>query len=341
MPENLTTDSSLIDRIFSLGHAFRASKALLSATELGLFTVLAEGPLDRDHLTTRLGIAERGARDFFDALVALGLLQRDEAGRYSNVPEADLYLDQRKPTYVGGELEHYSRYVYSHWSRLTEALKTGQPQSGERAAGHYPALYRDPAALAGFARGMTGGTLPVAAALAEKFPWRDYRSLVDLGTAQGALPVTIAKAHPHLLAGGFDLPPLQPLFEAYANEHGLSERVRFLPGDFLADALPSADVLVFGRVLHNWDLQTKRLLLQKAHDALPAGGALLVYERLIDDERRTNAAAMLASLNMLVMTAGGFDFTGRDCIGWLHDAGFSGMRVEPLTAELAMIVASK
>jgi O-methyltransferase len=231
--------------------------------------------------------------------------------------------------------------VYPHWSRLTEALKTGEPQSGERAAGHYSALYRDPAALRSLAQGMTGGTLPVAVALAGKFPWNQYRSLVDIGTAQGCLPVTIVEAHPRLAAAGFDLPPLQPLFEAYVREHRLSERVRFFPGDFLTDVLPSAEVLVLGRVLHNWDLTTKRLLLRKAFEAIPSGGALIVYERLIDNERRTNAAALLASLNMLIMTAGGFDFTARDCIGWMSDAGFRDMRVEPLTAELSMIVAAK
>src|ERR1700731_3020014 len=109
------TDRDAIDRIITLGHAFRGAKALLSATELGVFTALAEGPLDCEQLRTELGISERGARDFFDALVALGMLERDHAGRYTNTPATDLYLDRSKPTYIGGELEHYSRYVFPHW----------------------------------------------------------------------------------------------------------------------------------------------------------------------------------------------------------------------------------
>jgi hypothetical protein len=329
------------DRIVKLGLAFRAAKALLSAVELGVFTALAESPLDLDTLRKRVGIDERGARDFFDALVALGMLERDESGRYANTLETDLYLDRQKPTYIGGELDHFNTYVYPHWNLLTPALRTGKPQSGARATGHYPALYADQAALETLVKGMTGGTLPVAKALAAKFNWQNYKTIIDVGTAQGCLPVQIAHAHPHISGGGFDLPPVAPHFGNYVREHDLSHRLRFYAGDFLQDPLPSADVLVFGRVLHNWDIATKRMLLKKAYDALPAGGVLIVYERLIDDKRRVNAAALLASVNMVIMTAGGFDFTGADCIGWMREAGFRNMRVELLTSEYSMVVGTK
>ena len=329
------------DRIVKLGLAFRAAKALLSAVELGVFTALAESSLDLDTLRKRVGIDERGARDFFDALVALGMLERDESGRYANTLETDLYLDRQKPTYIGGELDHFNTYVYPHWNLLTPALRTGKPQSGARATGHYPALYADQAALETLVKGMTGGTLPVAKALAAKFNWQNYKTIIDVGTAQGCLPVQIANAHPHIGGGGFDLPPVAPHFGNYIREHDLSHRLRFYAGDFLQDPLQSADVLVFGRVLHNWDIATKRMLLKKAYDALPAGGALIVYERLIDDKRRVNAAALLASVNMVIMTAGGFDFTGADCIGWMREAGFRDMRVELLTSEYSMVVGTK
>ena len=341
MPASPATKPGPIDRIFRLGHAFRASKALLSAAELGVFTVLADGPLDCHQLRTRLGIAERGAADFFDALVALGLLARDNERRYANSPDADLYLDRCKPTYIGGELEHFSRYVYPHWSALTAALITGEPQSGARATGHYPALYDEEGSLETFALGMTGGALPVAEALAEQFPWRDYESFVDVGTAQGCLPATLVQRYQHLHGAGFDLPPMQGLFEDYARQHGVADRLRFSSGDFLVDPLPVAQVLIFGRVLHNWDRAIRQILLAKAYQALPVGGAVIVYERLIDDARRANAAALLASLNMLIMTAGGSDFTAAECIGWMAEAGFHGMRTEPLTRDQSMIVGIK
>jgi hypothetical protein len=188
---------------------------------------------------------------------------------------------------------------------------------------------------------MTSASLPVAAALARRFPWHEYATFVDIGTAQGAVPVAIAAAHPHLNGSGFDLLPVEPAFRSYIADHGLSRRVKFHPGNFFSDPLPSADVLIMGRVLHNWDLPTKQMLLQKAYQALSDCGAIIVYERLIDDERRVNASGLLSSLNMLVMTAGGFDFTSADCMDWMRAAGFQNMRAEPLSDDHSMVVGYK
>jgi hypothetical protein len=164
---------------------------------------------------------------------------------------------------------------------------------------------------------------------------------IDLALVELGKLVQIAQAYPHISGGGFDLPSVRPLFENYVAEYGLSDRLSFRDGDFLRDPLPPADVLVLGRVLHNWGLPTKELLLRKAYEALPPGGAVIIYERLIDRDRRINASALLASLNMLIMTAGGFDFTGEDCSRWLSDAGFRSIRVEPLTNEMSMVTGLK
>jgi hypothetical protein len=329
------------DRILELGYAFRNSKVLLSAVALGLFTALGEGPLDCGALKQRVGIDPRGALDFFDALVALGLLERDNAGRYSNTPETDCYLDARKSSYIGGDLAHVNEHMYPGWNGLTEALRTGQPQHGLAKSDYFPALYANQAGLNAFVRAMTGGSLLAARAIAAKFPWRDYGTVIDVGTAEGCLPVEIARVHDHIRGGGFDLPQVRPHFEDYVRKHGLGERLSFYPGDFLSAPLPGADVLVMGRVLHNWDLATKKMLLARACEALPRGGALIVYERLIDDDRRASSAGLLASLHMLIMTAGGFDFTAADCIGWMREAGFERTCVEPLALGLSMIVATK
>jgi hypothetical protein len=181
---------------------------------------------------------------------------------------------------------------------------------------------------------MTARTRPVAKALASRFPWASRGTLIDIGGAQGCLPVEIAQVHPHITGGTFDLLPLEPLFDRYVREQSLANRLRFYPGDFFSGPLPAADVLVIGRVLHNWDPATKMMLLKKAYDALPQGGALIVYERLIDDERRVNADGLL----VLLMSPGGFDFTGADCIGWMRETGFRDIRVEPLTTDQSMVV---
>jgi hypothetical protein len=122
---------------------------------------------------------------------------------------------------------------------------------------------------------------------------------------------------------------------------GLGDRLRYYPGDFFADPLPEADVLVMGHILHDWDLDEKRVLLKKAFDALPDGGALIVYEAIIDDERRSNAFGLLMSLNMLIETPGGFDYTGADCCAWMQEAGFSKTYVEHLVGPDSMVVGIK
>jgi hypothetical protein len=155
------------------------------------------------------------------------------------------------------------------------------------------------------------------------------------------VPVTLARAHPHLTGSGFDLPPVGPVFQEFVARNGLSDRVTFQGGNFFDDPLPKADVIIMGHILHDWDLAQKRVLLAKAYDALPAGGALIVYEALIDDERRENAFGLLMSLNMLIESSGGFDFTGADCRAWIKDAGFSHARVIPLEGPNSMAVGIK
>lgn len=329
------------ERLMQLGDAFKVAKTLLSAVELGVFTALAGGPLDGATLRERIDIHQRGARDFFDALVALKLLDRDEHDRYANTPETAHYLDCGSPQYIGGLFDFRSARQYGPWGGLSEALRSGKPQSGARGSGNFGAYYADAAVRDNVAKGMTAGVHAVAAMIAAKFPWHAHRTFLDVGTAQGGLPVAVACAHPHLTGGGFDLPAVGALFDDYVTEHGLADRLRFVAGDFFIDPFPQADVLILGRVLHNWNLRTKAMLLTKAYDALPKGGALIVYEALIDDARRENEQALLASLNMLVISEGGFDFSGADCIGWMRSAGFRDMRVEQLTAEHAMVVGIK
>jgi O-methyltransferase domain/Dimerisation domain len=336
MNEQLTPEA-----ILQLGFGFWGSKTLLSAVELGVFSALASGPLDAQTLMDRLGLHPRSARDFLDALVALRLLERSGT-QYANTPETELFLDRAKPSYIGGLLEMVNQRLYPFWGELTEALRTGQPQNeAKRGENFFTALYADPGRLAGFLQAMTSLSRGTAQALAQKFPWAHYRTFVDVGTAQGGLPVQVAMAHRHLSGGGFDLPPVRPFFEQYVAAHSLTDRLQFCAGDFFQDALPPADVLIMGLILHDWNLAEKRLLLRKAYEALPAGGALIVYEALIDDHRREHAFGLLMSLNMLIETPGGFDYTGADCVAWMRKAGFRDPRVEQLLGPYSMVMGIK
>ncbi len=330
------------DAIMQIGSGFWASKTLLSAIELGLFSELASsGPLDAEALRERLGLHPRSARDFFDALVSLGMLEREDRV-YRNTPATDLFLDRAKPSYIGGMLEMTNSRLYGFWGSLTEGLRTGEPQNEAKSGGNlFEAIYSDPALLRVFLKAMSGVSVGSGMAIAAAFPWDRYKTVIDIGCAEGAVPVQVALAHEHMSGGGFDLPEGGPFFEEYVAAAGLGDRLRFQPGDFFADEMPSADVLIMGHILHDWDMDEKRQLLAKAYAALPEGGALIVYEALIDDDRRENAFGLLMSLNMLIETPGGFDYTGADCRGWMSEAGFSESYVQHLVGPDSMVVGIK
>jgi hypothetical protein len=330
------------EHIMQVGLGFWASKTLLSAIEMELFTELARHPEDGDALQDRLGLHPRSSRDFLDALVALGFLERED-GIYSNTPSTDLFLDKQKPSYIGGVLEMANHRLYRFWGNLTEGLRTGQLQN-EAKAGEMPffeALYADPARLKQFLGAMTGLSHGANLAIAGQFPWQEHETFVDLGTAQGDLAVQIVLANEHLRGIGFDLPEVAPVFEDFIEQHGVSNRLRFVGGDFFADELPKADVVLMGHILHDWGLDEKRLLIEKAYSALPDGGALIVYESIIDDDRCENAFGLLMSLNMLIETENGFDYTAADCMGWMTDAGFKATRTEHLVGPDSMVIGLK
>jgi hypothetical protein len=330
------------EKIMQVGLGFWASKTLLSAIEMEVFTELAQRPADLPTLQGRLGLHARSARDFLDALVALGFLRR-ENGTYHNTPETDQFLDKHKPAYIGGILEMANARLYPFWNHLTEALRTGEKQNEAKHGGadFFPALYADPARLRNFLRAMSGLSRPANVAIATRFPWSSYKTYVDVGTAQGDLALQIALANPHLKGLGFDLPEAGPAFEEYIAENKMSQRVSFAPGNFFRDEFPRADVVTMGHILHDWDLEQKMMLLKKAYAAIPAGGAVIVYDAIIDDDRSANAFGLMMSLNMLIETHGGFDYTGADCIGWMKEAGFRQARVEHLVGPDSMVVGIK
>jgi hypothetical protein len=331
-----------INHILQTGLGFWASKTLLSAIEMEVFTELARHPEDLDTLAGRLGLHPRSSRDFLDALVALGFLERHD-GKYANTASTDFFLDKNKPSYVGGVLEMANHRLYRFWNNLTPALRTGLPQNEAAEGGPnlFAALYADPERLKQFLRAMTAISHGANVAIASRFPWANYKTVADVGAAQGDLIVQVALANPHLSCTGFDLPEVAPIFEDYVKVNGLEQRVVFHPGSFFTDPLPQADVIMMGHILHDWDLPTKHMLIGKAYEALPAGGALIVYEAIIDDDRSKNAFGLLMSLNMLIETPGGFDYTAADCQGWMTTAGFRETRVEHLVGPDSMVVGIK
>jgi hypothetical protein len=334
-------DTPTPEKIMQIGLGFWASKTLLSAVEMEVFTELAKNSEDLVTLQNRLGLHPRGARDFLDALVALGFLQR-ENGRYSNSPETDLFLDKRKPSYIGGMLEMANSRLFGFWNHLTPALRTGLPQNEAKDGGDpFVAMYADPERLKEFLRAMSGISRSANVAIAERFPWANYKTFVDAGTAQGDLAAQIALANPHVTGVGFDLPEVGPIFKENMAEKRLAERVTFVGGDFFTDPLPNADVVLMGHILRDWPLDEKKMLLRKSYEAVPEGGAIVVYDAIIDDDRSKNAFGLLMSLNMLIETPGGFDYSGADCQAWMREVGFRETQVEHLVGPDSMAIGIK
>jgi len=334
------------DRILEIGMGFWASKALLSAVELGLFSALASGPKTGAELEAELGLHPRATADFLDALVALGLLARrgdGAAGRYMNTPATALFLDRQSPRYVGGMLEMANARLYPFWADLTPALKTGQPQNEVRHSGKpmFDELYADPARLEQFMDAMAGVSRANFEAFADRFDFAPYASMADIGGATGQLCTIVAARHPHLACTSCDLPVVRPIAERRIEEAGLGWRVRAQEIDFLSEEFPSADLITMGMILHDWNLEHKKMLIAKAWRALPEGGALVAIENIIDDARRDNAFGLLMSLNMLIEFGDAFDFTGAEFTSWCLEAGFKRCEILPLGGPASAAIAYK
>jgi predicted O-methyltransferase YrrM len=332
--------------ILQVGMGFWPSKVVLSAVELELFTELGDEALTGEEIGERLGLHSRGIHDFLDSLVALHLLEREGAGgdgRYSNSPETAAFLDKGKPSYIGGILEMCNARLYRFWGDLTEALQTGKPQNEIKHSGTpmFDELYSDPARLEQFMGAMQGISLGNFQALAEKFDFSRYETVCDVGGATGQLCTIIASHHPHLRCTTYDLPAVAPIAEKAIAAAGLSDRVTVASGDFFTEPLPKADVITMGLILHDWNLERKMDLIRSAYDALPAGGAFIIIENIIDDARRENAFGLMMSLNMLIEFGDAFDFTGADFAGWCREVGFREIEIVPLVGPASAGIAYK
>lgn len=332
--------------ILQIGMGFWASKTLLTAVKLDLFSTLGDSSLTAAQLQTRLGLHDRSSADFFDTLVSLGMLHRHGNGpnaRYCNTLDTTLFLVKSSPAYVGGLLEMANDRLYPFWGSLEEGLRTGQPQNEIKQSGKsmFEAIYAQPAVLEQFLNGMAGGQVGNFMALADAFDFTPYDSLCDVGGANATLSVCIAQRYPHLDCLSVDLPAVTPIAAQNVAQAGLADQIQVGVLDFLSQPFPPADVITMGNILHDWDLAHKKMLIRKAYDALPKNGALVVVENIIDDERRQNTFGLLMSLNMLIETEGGFDYTHADFRQWALEAGFRSTEKRQLTGPSSAVIAYK
>jgi precorrin-6B methylase 2 len=332
--------------IMQIGMGFWASKTLLTAVKLDLFSLLAIRPLSAKQIKYELCLNGRALYDFLDTLVALGfLLRRGIRGTavYSNSADTDLFLDKNKLSYAGGILEMANNRLYPFWNFLEEGLRTGTPQNEIR-TGRKPLfeeIYSDIDKTREFVNAMGGIQTGNFIKFARDFDFSNYSTLCDIGGAGGQLSSQVALNNPNMKCISFDLPPVFPIALENMSKMGLSSRVKIQSGDFFKESFPEADVITMGNILHGWSTEDKKKLISKAYDALPKGGAFIVIENIIDDERRENAFGLMMSLNMLIETAEGYDFTAADFNAWAKDAGFIETSVMHLTGPSSAVIAIK
>ncbi len=332
--------------IMQIGTGFWASKVLLSAIKLRLFTFLSNEAHSAEAIREALGLHPRSMYDFLDALTALGLLQREgllAEARYSNTTHTAFFLDQTKPSYIGGILEMCNDRLYPFWGTLEEGLITGAPQNEAKHSDQnlFEALYADPQRLEQFLEAMIGIQSGAFRAFAQSFNFAPYKTLCDIGGATGILSILAALNNPHLQCTTFDLPAVEPVAKKWIEKYDLAHRIKIQNGDFFKDPLPKADIITMGNILHDWAYKDKLKLAKAACDALPENGAFVVIESIIDDNRNQNVFGLLMSLNMLIETREGYDFTFRDFKSLCQAAGFRRFELLHLAGPTSAAIAYK
>jgi hypothetical protein len=334
-------------KILHIGLGFFPAKTLLTAVKFELFTKLGNEAKTGEEIRSMLGLHKSHMWDFYDTLVSMGLLKREGNGNdalYSNSEETALFLDKNKPSYVGGLLEMANDRLYKFWGTLEEGLQTGEPQSEakyNKDTNIFQALFEDTTKLRQFIEAMSGIQTGNFMTLAKKFDFSKFSTLCDVGGASAQLSIHVSRQNTHIKCINFDLPPVNEIAAEKIKQSGLDERITTVNGNFFEDEFPKADIITMGNILHDWNLEKKKMLIRKAYDALPEGGAFIAVEAIIDDERRVNSAGLLMSLNMLVELGDGFNFTGADFDQWCKEAGFKRTEVLPLTGPDSAAIAYK
>lgn len=344
-----TTNQPTPASILQIGTGFWASKVLLTAVQFELFTQLAKQPKQTvKDIKLKLGLkcTDRNAYDFLDCLTGLGFLNREgllETAKYSNTIDTSVFLDKAKPSYIGGILEMQNEQGWTVWAKLDKGLKTGLIQHAveENGGDIFSFINNNPEMFKKFVDGMTGVQMGNFMALAQNFDFSNYKTLVDAGGSAGVLSVMVAKHNPHMNCTTFDLPALESMATETIEKFNMGEKVKIMNGDFFKDALPKADIITMGNILHDWDEDTKIKLMQSAYDALPKGGVFIAIEHVIDDKRKENVFGLMMSLNMLIETGDGFNYTFDDFNKWAKKAGFSSTELMPLAGPASAAIAYK
>jgi acetylserotonin O-methyltransferase len=308
--------------ILDLIEAFRRSKTMFAAVSLGIF----DGARPQGAAMNRL----------LEACVALGLLEK-RGGDFVNTPIAEEYLRRSSPHTLAGYIRYSNSALYPLWAHLEDAVIEGSDRWSQTfgvSGGLFSHFFKTEESKRDFLNGMHGFGMLSSPAVVAAFDLSRFHRLVDLGGGTGHLALAAKSRYPNLNVTLFDLPETIEVARDYAPE------VERIAGDFFVDELPPADLYAVGRILHDWSEEKIRRLLNRIYAALAPGGALLIAERILHEDRRGPVATHMQSLNMLVCTEGR-ERTLNEYSALLRDAGFERIEGHITGAPLDAIFASK
>lgn len=292
--------------VLELLFAFRLSKTLFDAASLGVFDALETGAKPLAALAKELKADAGALEQMLDACVGLGLLARSATG-YANTPTAAAYLCSKSPDRMTGYIHYSNDVMWKMWANLKDAVREGThrwKQTFDWDGPIFASLYHTEESRREFLMGMHGFGLISSPHVANAFDLSRFGRLIDLGGATGHLAVAACRRYPQLKAAVFDLPEALPLAREIVGQSPVADRIDFVGGDFFKDPLPEGDLFAVGRILHDWSEEKILRLLGRIYERLPAGGGLLVAEKLLDDDKAGPRWAQMQSLNMLVCTEG-------------------------------------
>lgn len=322
--------------------AFRRSKAMFTAVALGVFDSLERGPAGAETLARHMQVNSGALARLLDACVGLGLLKKEKE-TYSNLPVAATYLCRSSPRTLTGYILYSNKALYALWGNLEGAVREGTHRWRETFDADGPIFdhfFKSEESKREFLAGMHGYGLLSSPRVVAAFDLSPFRRLMDLGGATGHLAVAACQLYPNLSAAVFDLPAAIEVAREYIHRSGFADRVELTAGDFFRDPLPEADLYSLGRILHDWSEEKIRLLLGKIYARLPRGGAVLIAERLLEDDKSGPLSGLLQSLNMLVCTEGQ-ERTLAEYAALLGAAGFGDVQGRRTGAPLDALLAVK
>jgi ubiquinone/menaquinone biosynthesis C-methylase UbiE len=303
------------------------SKILLTALRFDLFTVLADQALSAAAVATRIGATERGLATLLDALVALGLLVKQDH-HYANTPFASVALDRNKPSFCG-YMPLFDAYCWELWGQLEDTIRSGSCR------GKDTLFSADPLGTELLLRGLHADALRLAPALAARLDLRQRRRLLDLGGGAGTYTIAFCQASPELTAVLFDLPGPLALAQTMVSAAGLTDRVTLVAGDFHTDALPRGfDLVLLSNILHGRSEETNQRILREVYRALEPAGELIVRDVLMNEDRTSPTFGALFAVNLLLHSASGRCYTFSEFSGWLAKIGFRDLEVLETNAVL-------